>query len=529
MNQHIRVLLVEDDEDDFIVTSRLLKTIYETRVTVDWITTYGPALERLKRYEHDVCLLDYRLGQRNGIELLREIRAENYPAPIILMTGQGDREVDEEAAQAGAADYLIKGQTDAALLERAIRYAILQKQSEGARIELVREREAREQAEEANRAKDSFLTMVTHELRSPLNAILGWVRILRNQSLDEGMTAHALEIIEQSAQTQSNLIEDILDTARITSGKLRLEVSPVILDEVIKAAIEVVRPAAEAKGIELQEIFDGHLNVISGDPNRLQQIIWNLLSNAIKFTPEGGQVKVSLERADPHTRIKVTDTGKGIDPDYMPFIFERFSQDPNNSKGTRRRSGLGLGLSLAKHLVELHGGTIEAFSKGEHKGATFTINLPLRAIRPKDPREKNNNFERKQIASNILNGLHILLVDDEDDARNLITIVLQQFGAKVTAKSSADETLEALQSKESFDVLISDIGMPNRSGYDLMRQIRSMSPENGGHIPAIALTAFGRSLDRIRALSAGFQTHITKPVEPTELALVLGSLTGRVN
>jgi two-component system CheB/CheR fusion protein len=521
--------LIEDDEDDYLVTRRLLVSIYGDRLVLDWVKTYEVALDVLARRTHDVCLLDYRLGLHNGIELLREVSAENFPIPIILMTGQGDREIDEEAAQAGASDYLLKGQTDVSILERAIRYAIQQKQSEEARIQLVREREARALAEEANRTKDAFLAMITHELRAPLNSILGWIGILRTRPVDEAMRRHAFDIIEQSARTQSHLIEDILDTARITSGKLRLDIRPIVLSELIQDAIEVVRPAAEAKGIEIERRFDQHLNVISGDPDRIQQVVWNLLSNAIKFTPDGGRVGINLERADPHARITVTDTGKGIAPEFLPYIFERFAQQPTQTKGTRRKSGLGLGLSLSKHLVELHGGTIEASSEGEGQGSTFTIYFPIGALRPKtgDLKQHAAQTEKSEEGALLLAGLRVLVVDDEEDARNLVAAVLQQCGAEVSLAASANEALTALQSGVSYDVLVSDIGMPGSSGYDLIQCVRALAPERGGLIPALALTAFGRTTDRVRALAAGFQTHISKPVEPEELVVVVASLSGR--
>ncbi|HWQ32675.1 MAG TPA: response regulator [Blastocatellia bacterium] len=386
---------------------------------------------------------------------------------------------------------------------------------------------AREAAEEASRAKDSFLAMVTHELRSPLNAMLGWTRVLRTRELDEETRLHALETIEQSARTQSRLIEDLLDTARIASGKMRLDLRPVDLVDVINAALAVIRPAAEAKGVELLSEFDDHVNVITGDPDRLQQVVWNLLSNAVKFTSEGGRISVRLERADPHARITVSDTGRGISPDFLPHVFERFAQQSDQAGSTRRRSGLGLGLSLARHLVELHGGTIEAASEGEGRGATFTVRLPLRAVRARERADGSEERGQAQESAALLEEVRALVVDDEPDARELIAAVLRQYGAQVTAVASVGEALQTLQSGASFDVLVSDIGMPEVSGYELIRQVRALPPEHGGQIPAVALTAFGRSTDRIRALSAGFQMHIPKPVEPAELAIVVATLTGR--
>jgi signal transduction histidine kinase len=378
------------------------------------------------------------------------------------------------------------------------------------------EQGARAAAEEANHSKDAFLAMVTHELRSPLNAMLGWTRVLRTKKLDEASQQHALETIEASARTQAHLIEDLLDTARIASGKMRIDLKPVDLVEVVNAALAVVRPAAEARGIELISGSDTHANLITGDPDRLQQVFWNLLSNAIKFTPANGRVEIRLERADPFARITVSDTGRGIPAEFLPHVFERFSQQPG-SGGSQRRGGLGLGLSLAKHLVELHGGTIEADSPGDGQGATFTVKLPLRALRPK----------AKSAKSSVLAGVRALVVDDDDDARELVRLALSHHGALVTPAASAAEALAVLETGQTFDVLISDIGMPEVNGYDLVRQVRALQGAESARLPAVALTAFGRSTDRIRALAAGFQMHVPKPVEPEELIVVVATLTGR--
>ena len=394
---------------------------------------------------------------------------------------------------------------------------------------LGQEKQARAEAEAANRAKDEFLAIVSHELRAPLNAMLGWAKILRTQKVDEETLAHATEVIERSARAQSKLIEDLLDTTRIVRGKLRLEVQPVNLTTVIEAAVDVIRPAAAAKSITVNVALDAQTDVITGDPERLQQVVWNLLSNAVKFTPSGGRIEVHLERADPHMRIRVSDTGQGISAKLLPLVFDRFHQA--NTSGARRHSGLGLGLSLVRHLVELHGGTVFAESAGEGQGATFTVNLPLRAIRPPEinPALSSARDSTPDFAPS-LGGLWALVVDDEADARDLITTLLQQYGARVTTVASAEEALAVLMSSETKsppDILVSDIGMPNEDGYALIRRVRELEQQNGGRIPAVALTAYGRAGDRIRALSAGFQMHVAKPVEPAELALVIASLTGR--
>ena len=395
---------------------------------------------------------------------------------------------------------------------------------------LAREKAAREEAQAASRAKDSFLAIVSHELRAPLNAILGWAAILRSPKADEATRAHAAETIERSAMVQSKLIEDLLDSARVARGQLRLEVQPVDLTAVIEAAVDVMHPAAEAREIEVHRTFAAKTEVISGDPDRLQQIVSNLLSNAIKFTPGGGRVDIRLERADPHVRISVADTGKGISSAHLPYVFERFHQADGST--TRRHSGLGLGLSLVRNLVELHGGTVHAESPGEGYGATFTVDLPLRAVRPQSAGRESKSLSGMTglHATSLLQGVRALVVDDEADARELVATLLQQYGATVTPVASAEEALAVLTSEvmeERPDVLVCDISMPEVDGYALIGRVREMAPEDGGGIPAVALTAYGRAIDRIRALSAGFNMHIPKPVEPAELATVVASLTGR--
>lgn len=402
------------------------------------------------------------------------------------------------------------------------------KRAEEEREQLLgKEQKAREEAEAANRAKDEFLATVSHELRAPLNAMLGWAQILRSTRVDEKTLAHAIEIIERSARTQSRLIEDLLDTARIVSGRLRLDIQPVDLASIINNAVDVLRPASEGKEIEIELKLKAGREVITGDPDRLQQVVWNLLSNAIKFTPKGGRVEVRLERADPHVRITVSDTGKGISSEYLPFIFDRFNQAEDS--GTRR-SGLGLGLSLVRHLVELHGGNVYAKSPGEGKGASFIINLPLRAVLPQSGDGEPPVFGGAgALGAPSLEGVWVLVVDDEADARELVATLLHQCGAKVTPVGSAEEALAVITSSENGrrpDVVVSDVSMPEVDGYELMQRVRELAPEHGGRIPAVALTAYGRSIDRIRALSAGFQMHMPKPVEPAELATVVASLTG---
>jgi PAS domain S-box-containing protein len=387
--------------------------------------------------------------------------------------------------------------------------------------DLERERVARSESEDASRMKDEFIALISHELRSPLNAILGWTRILRQGRPDEELYLRATEIIERSARMQSQLIDDLMDTARIVRGKVKLEVQPVNLAPLIEKAMDVVRPAADAKGITLDAVLDREADQITGDPDRLQQVVWNLLSNAVKFTTEGGRVEVKLGRVDPYIQISVRDTGCGISPEFMPYLFERYRQA--DASAARRKGGLGLGLSLVRQLVEMHGGSVTAESEGEDKGATFIVKLPVRAIYTAET-------ERPPLAgakTKSLEGVWAAVVDDEANARELITSVLESHGARVTAFASAGEAIETLTSERRPDVLVCDLAMPGEDGFSLIHKLREWEKAGDGVLPAVALTAFGRVEDRTRALYAGFQMHIAKPVEPVELVIVVRSLIER--
>ena len=386
---------------------------------------------------------------------------------------------------------------------------------------LAREQEARGDAERANRSKDEFITLVSHELRSPLNAILGWTTALRRARRDEQIIDRALEVIERSARMQSQLIDDLMDTTRAVSGKLKLEVCPMNLAEAIEKAVEVVRPAAEAKGVSLDIRLDRNVGQITGDPDRLQQVVWNLLSNAVKFTNEGGRVEVRLERVDPYVQITVRDTGQGIKSEFLPYVFDRYQQA--GTSGGRRAAGLGLGLTLVRQLVEMHGGSVAAESEGEGKGATFTIKLPVRAVYTAETEgAPPASGQKKPLA-----GVWAVVVEGDADARVLITSLLELSGARVTAFGSAGEALHLLRDDTGTrpDILLSDIAMPGDDGISLIRKLREWERTRGHDaLPAVALTAFGRAQDRIRALEAGFQTHVTKPAEPTELVIIVRSL-----
>lgn len=374
------------------------------------------------------------------------------------------------------------------------------------------------QAQEANRIKDEFLAIVSHELRTPLNSMLGWVQIIRNRKLDETITSKALETIERNAQLQRKLIEDILDVSRIVQGKIRLNIYKVDLVIVINAAIEAIYPTSEIKDIQIESKLDSSVGKVMGDAERLQQVVWNLLSNAVKFTPRRGRVEVCLEQVNSNAKISVSDTGKGINADFLPYMFERFRQA--DSTTTRTDSGLGLGLAIVNHLVEMHSGTVYAVSEGEGRGATFTVLLPLIEPQP-EQLIKESPVEIDHLLA--LDGLQVLLVDDNADTRELIAFILEQSGAEVTSVSSVSEALEALVRLRP-NILVSDIGMPDEDGYSLIRQVRSHKALDGQKIPAVALTAFASDEERRLALEAGFQVHLSKPIEPDKLVTVVANL-----
>ncbi|WP_414513355.1 AAA family ATPase [Nostoc sp. PCC 9305] len=383
------------------------------------------------------------------------------------------------------------------------------------------ERTARSAAESANRIKDEFLAVLSHELRTPLNPILGWTKLMRTRKLDRATSDRALETIERNAKLQTQLIEDLLDVSRILQGKLNLNFGRINLVSVIEAAIETVRLSAEAKSIQIQTILQSGVGEVLGDANRLQQVIWNILSNAIKFTPIGGQVKIKLEQVGSQAQVCVTDTGKGIASEFLPYVFDYFRQADGAT--TRKFGGLGLGLAIVRHLVELHGGTVQAESLGEGQGATFTVRLPCLQDENKKIKDAKDNSPLVAAQSSPLSGLEILVVDDDADMRDFLPFMLEQYGATVTAVASAIEALTAL-SQSQPNLIISDIGMPEMDGYMLMRQIRSLEPEQGGTIPAIALTAYAGEIDRQQAIAVGFQQHISKPVDPEELVRAIASL-----
>jgi len=404
------------------------------------------------------------------------------------------------------------------------------KRAEDERKQLLeREQLARAEAERASRMKEDFLANLSHELRTPLNAIVGWTQVLRRRAMDDDEIRQGLETIERNARVQARLIEDLLDMSRITSGKVRLDVQPVDPVSFIEAAVDAVRPAADARGIRLEKMLDPAAGPISGDPRRLQQVIWNLLSNAIKFTPKDGTVQVLLERVGAQVEISVADTGIGITPAFVAHAFERFRQADASS--ARRHGGLGLGLAIVKQLVELHGGTVQVKSLGEGAGTVFTVQLPIAAVhRTADNGKRLHPHPAKTLSSDFkisdLSGIRVLVVDDEADARDLFKRVLADCGAEVLTVASAGEALVVVETERPH-VLLSDIGMPDIDGFELLRRVRALGPARGGKLPAIALTAFARSEDRTRALRAGFLVHVAKPVEPAELVATVAAVAGR--
>lgn len=414
--------------------------------------------------------------------------------------------------------------------ERVAREAELETQLKERSRLLTSEKLARAEAEHANQLKDEFLATISHELRNPLNAILGWSNMLRSGKLTEANAERAVETIHRNAKAQSQLIADLLDVSRIISGKLRLEVRMIDLAPIINAAVDSIRPAAEAKNIQLEVQLDPAADPISGDADRLQQIVWNLLTNAIKFTPKGGRIQVMTQALDAQVEITVKDSGAGISEEFLPFVFDRFRQA--DASTTRVHGGLGLGLSIVRQLVELHGGTVRVSSEGENKGATFTIALPLRNLTPQDQPEKvlptvaSDRMSFDSMPS--LDGLKILVVDDEEDTRELIREVLQECGSEVITARSAAEALLSISTNQP-NILISDLGMPDEDGYSLISKVRSLPADEGGQIPAAALTAYARAEDRLRVLAAGFQFHLPKPIDSAELVTIVANLAGRAD
>jgi signal transduction histidine kinase/DNA-binding response OmpR family regulator len=418
---------------------------------------------------------------------------------------------------------------DVAVIAQTIAIGIDRAHAENERTRLLTsERSARQEAERSNRAKDEFLSVVSHELRTPLNAILGWARMLSQGLVREGratgMSQRGLETIERNAVAQAQLIDDLLDVSRITTGKLHLDIQQIDMVRIIQSATESVKPAAEGKEQKIEFVLDPRAGVLQGDAGRLQQVVWNLLSNAIKFTAKGGQIAIHLKQLESHVELRIVDTGEGIRPEFMPYVFERFEQQ--DASAARRHGGLGLGLSISRHIVELHGGRIHAHSAGVGKGATFVVELPTGSMHESVPVHVDETFssvDPKFECPPELAGLKVLVVDDDQDARELVALILRRCGAEPTTASSPDDAMAAFE-RVRPSVLISDIGMPGEDGYAFIRRVRALPGSEGGQIPAAVLTAYARAEDRRQALNAGYQIHVTKPVEPAELVAIVASL-----
>src|SRR5439155_14188428 len=441
-----------------------------------------------------------RLRPYSALAVPMAIRLRVIGASTLVRTTQGHRYDDADVAMAEEL-----ARRAALAVDNATLYAEAE--------------QARAQAEEANRAKDEFLAVLSHELRTPMNAVYGWARMLQMGQIDSATTPRALDAIVRNAHIQLQLIDDLLDVSRIISGKMRLDIRPVDLPRVLESALDAVRPATEAKGVRLQSLIDPSAGPLNGDPDRLQQVVWNLLMNAVKFTPRDGRIQLALQRVGSHLEVVVSDTGAGIRPELLPVIFDRFKQGESGS--TRNQGGLGIGLALVRHLVELHGGSVTAESAGEGQGATFRVKLPLvaAAIEPEEDRAHPTAGEPVPAYHGpSLRGLRVLVVDDDPAALELIATILSRAEAEARLCSSPPEALAMLRSWKPH-VLVSDIEMPGEDGYALIRKVRGLAGSDGGQIPAVALTAYGRPEDRVRSLSAGYSMHVAKPVDPVELGV----------
>ena len=486
------------------------RTELQQRVSEDFYRPY------VKSPKHLAELVAMNLRSWIGVPLTRQ--GETIGALFFALTTEGRMYTPDDVALAEEI-----GKRASLAIENARLYR-------DARVAVEAERSARDKAEEATRLKDEFLATLSHELRTPLNAILGWSRLLQSSSIPEERRAHAIDTVVRNAVAQNQLIEDMLDLGRIISGKMRLTMLPVDLAQIVAAAIDVVQPTADARGVVLARTDTEPPLAVSGDAGRLQQVVWNLLSNAVKFTPRGGRVDVELVRRDAAMEIAVRDTGSGISAPFLPYVFDRFRQQ--DGAITRKTGGLGLGLAIVKSIVELHGGTVEAMSAGEGQGATFRVILPLATARAAEPLPGVVTDARVRDSDPSVGcppglvGLRVLVVDDEADARDLLRTLLEHCQASVTTAASVAEALRHFDAA-TFDVIISDIGMPVENGYHLIRQVRARPAEAGGAVPAIALTAYARSEDRSRALVEGFQTHVAKPIDPHELLLLVTSVAAR--
>lgn len=527
----VRLILVEDDEDDMVLTTQLLRDIGMTRFDVKWVSDYHDALEELSANRHDVCLADYRLGEHNGVDLAKEAISHGCRVPIILLTGQGDHEIDLAAMNAGAADFLNKGQITPPILERSIRYAIQHRRMEEQRIGFLREQSARAEAEAANRAKDQFLAILSHELRTPLTAVLMSASALDLEKSVPGKSRELVQIIKRNAELEARLIDDLLDVTRIARGKLEIRREIVDLHSQIQDAVHLSCGAEiAAKGIRVQVNLHAQEYHVWGDAARLQQVLWNLIRNAVKFTPEGGEIEVTtsndaaqalgqVDSLGPSQNaqmilVEVRDTGIGIEPEALPRIFNAFEQVDRNI--TRQFGGLGLGLAIGRKLVQMHGGQISAHSAGRNQGATFSIELPV-AVNIAGVGHTDHPAD--SAIAHASKDVSILLVEDHPDTARAMSKILKKRGYHVHSAPSMAQALQIADTTE-FDLLISDIGLPDGSGLELMRALCSKRPVKG-----IALSGFGMEEDVSRSRAAGFTEHLTKPVDIKHLEDAIARVT----
>jgi PAS domain S-box-containing protein len=517
-----RLAAIIDSSDDAIVSKTLTGVITSWNAGAERMYGYSASeavgqhitliIPEDRRWEEDDVLAHIRRGERvEHFETVR--RAKDGRLLDISLTVSPVR---NSTGQVIGVSKIARDITERRRIERE-RVTLLQ-----------REQQARGEAEALNRSKDQFLATLSHELRTPLNAIFGWARMLQTGQLDPEMRRRATEAIVRNARVQVRLVEELLDVSRIITGNMRLDVRPVNLKTVVEAALDAVQPAATAKAIRLQTVLDPQAGPIMGAPDRLQQVMWNLLMNAVKFTPSNGRVQVYLQKADSHIEIIVSDTGEGIAPEFLPHIFERFRQGDSGS--SRRHSGLGIGLALVRHLVELHGGTVAAESPGPGMGASVTVKLPValvqRAEPPIEAREPAVGRVIDDLAPVSLRGLRILMVDDDSDGLEMARLIFLNAGAEVRTSTSVSEGLAILEMWQP-DLLVADIEMPDEDGFRLLRRARTLEARRGRRLPALALTAYGRAEDRVRVLAAGFNLHLVKPVDPGELTLAAANVAGR--
>ncbi|MBI4445674.1 MAG: response regulator [Acidobacteria bacterium] len=528
-----RLLVVDDEESVAFTISEVLR---REDLVVDTALSGEEAIAALRSKEYDLVLTDLHMGVVDGIAVLSEVRKRSPLTITIVLTGFASLDSAIAAMRQGAYDYLVKpciigDMTETirrGLQHRKLLIAEQQARSNLEQLNLlleqrVNERTAQlqkvnEELSKANRAKDVFFATLSHELRTPLNAILGWAGLLRSRKLDEAQAVRAVEIIEKNARQQAQLISDILDISSIMTGKLHLDIRPIDLVSVVNTAMDTVGPAAESKQIKLESSFANPVEPLTGDAARLQQVVLNLLSNAIKYTPAKGCVTVKLWRESERVVLQVTDTGYGISPEFLPYVFESFTQA--DSSLTRARGGLGLGLAIVRQITQLHGGGVQAESGGEGSGASFTVWLPFSVAVPTVGSVTASKIPAPKLD---LKGLHILIVDDEQDTLELVSTVLKREGARVTGAHSARGALEAF-SRERVDILLSDIAMPEEDGYSLVQRVRAL----GFDVPAAALTAHAGAEDRARALAAGFQRHLAKPIDPFELLEAVAHLAKQI-